>query len=233
MAVYFGVGDKARKVSNLYIGVGDKARKIKAGWIGVGDKARLFYSAISSTPILSSFGRINSGLKYYDNDDRQWHKNSNTRKTATWITSSIDSTTKYVTLGVKAQNNNDKEYHGMAVASAWNPVNFSGVKQIRVTYTVNSAGADSHTADLQVKYGDRVGSLTDETHNKEPAGEFTAIGSGHITSANVGKTLTNTYNVSISGSHYLALVLVGNPGSRSTASAWAANITIKSVELIG
>ena len=233
MAVYFGVGDKAKKVSNLYIGVGDKARKIKAGWIGVGDKARLFYSAISSTPILSSFGRINYGLKYYDNDDRQWHKSANTRNTAQWITSSIDSTTKYVTLGVKAQNNNDKEYHGIAVASAWNPVNFSGVKQIKVTYTVNSAGADGHTADLHVKYGDNVGALTDATYTKEPADGYTNVGSGHITSANVGKTLTNTYNVSVSGSHYLALVLIGNPGNRSTTSAWAANITIKSVELIG
>ncbi|WP_313133733.1 hypothetical protein [Anaerocolumna sp.] len=43
--VYFGVGEKARKVKKLYFGVGDKSRKVKKMFFGVDGKARICYSA--------------------------------------------------------------------------------------------------------------------------------------------------------------------------------------------
>ena len=43
--VYFGVGEKARKVKKLYFGVGDKSRKVKKMYFGVDGKARICYSS--------------------------------------------------------------------------------------------------------------------------------------------------------------------------------------------
>lgn len=49
--MYIGVGNQARKVSNIYIGVDGKARCVKNIWIGdANGKARLCYTyAVSNT----------------------------------------------------------------------------------------------------------------------------------------------------------------------------------------
>ena len=43
--IYFGVGDKARKVKKLYFGVNNVARKVKKMYFGVDGKARICYSS--------------------------------------------------------------------------------------------------------------------------------------------------------------------------------------------
>ena len=54
-AVYYGIGDVARKVKKMYYGVNGVARKVKKGYIGVNGVARLFFSGEGK---ISYSGRI-------------------------------------------------------------------------------------------------------------------------------------------------------------------------------
>lgn len=56
-AVYYGIGDVARKVKKMYYGVNGVARKVKKGYIGVNGVARLFFSGEGK---LSLYGMVGS-----------------------------------------------------------------------------------------------------------------------------------------------------------------------------
>ncbi len=49
MALYTGVGGKARKIKSLYVGVNGQARQVKKAYVGVNGQARLFYSKDSGS----------------------------------------------------------------------------------------------------------------------------------------------------------------------------------------
>lgn len=53
--IYVGVGNKARRVTDIYIGVGNIARRIKRAYIGIGGVARPIYNDSGD---LSYYGRI-------------------------------------------------------------------------------------------------------------------------------------------------------------------------------
>ena len=225
MAVFFGINDKARKVNNLYIGINGKARKIKAGWIGINGKARLFYSGAVS--VLSSLTEGHYGYRRWDSDDRAWYYNTDVQAGGTPNYGQVSGNT----LTVKARYYGGDEHYGRA--SKVGQVDLTGKTAIKVTYYVNSNGADGNTGQVILLHG--TGSPAAGTARANMISGYTQIGAGaKIGSGSVGRTYTDTYNISISGRKYLMVLLEGDPGttSRDSASA-AASVTIQSVELIG
>ncbi len=69
MALYTGVGGKARKIKSLYVGVDGKARQVQKAYVGVNGQARLFYEYETKTAnweaIFTANPSIYSPYKFY------------------------------------------------------------------------------------------------------------------------------------------------------------------------
>ena len=145
MAVFFGVGGKARKVPNLYIGVGGKARKVKAGWICVNGKARLFYAGADISGTMTDYwtGRLadwesNSSGKQYYNMHCQRSGNTSTDQINTLATV----INKQMT--VKGRKSDTSHGHeGYAAIFNSQKVQLTNGHKIRVTVSVQSQGTSN------------------------------------------------------------------------------------------
>lgn len=64
-AVYYGIGDVARKVKKMYYGVNGVARKVKKGYIGVNGVARLFFSGEGKLSLYGMVGQTSGSRGQY------------------------------------------------------------------------------------------------------------------------------------------------------------------------
>lgn len=142
MAVFFGVGGKAKKVPNLYIGVGGKAKKVKAGWIGVGGKAKLFYAGADISGTMTDYwtGRLadwesnKSGKQYYD-----MHCQHSGNTSTDQINTLATVINKQMTVkGKKTDTSHGHE--GYAAIFNSQKVQLTNGHKIRVTVSVQNAG---------------------------------------------------------------------------------------------
>lgn len=225
--IFFGVGGKARKVPNLYIGVGGKARKIKAGWIGVGGKARLFYSA--STSILAIMNKAYRSYAYWSSREYKWKHGTEYGLSSSFASISGN------TLTANARYTGSIDYNGYAVKVTDSKINFSGKTKITIKYKVDGVGATlggstSHKAYVQLEYG---ANLPATGYDQDVDNGYTSIGtSDYLKSNQVNTVVTNTYNINISGSYYLMVMLEGIPCSVARDNPeLAGRITLQSIEL--
>ena len=224
MPIFFGVGGQAKNVPNLYIGIGGAAKKVKAGWIGIGGAAKLFYSG--SVNVIGNLGTGHFGYRRWDSDDRDWYYNCDTNLGGAPSYGQVSGNT----LTVSARYYGGDQHFGQA--SKVGQVDFTGKTAIRVTYKVNSNGSDGNTGKVILLYG--TAQPTGGTRTANMKRGYTQIGSGTtINSSKVGQTITETYNISLSGTKFLMVLLEGIPGTvnRDQGSS-AASVTIQSVELL-
>lgn len=155
MAVFIGIGGKARKVPNLYVGIGGKARKVKAGWIGIGGKARLFYSGDNN--LVSKLTDLWTG-RYYDYDTSSGNNrfgnycehsgNTSTNSINSYATVINKQMTVY---GRKKEA--DEGFEGRAAIFTNQKIRLTNGQTAKVTVSVQSAGTQFAWSILSLRYG--------------------------------------------------------------------------------
>ena len=227
MAIFFGVGGKARKVPTLYIGVGGKARKVKAGWIGIGGKARLFYMLGGN--IVGQLTNLWTGYyyDYYSSSGKNYfgHRCNNAGSYSyggtLWSSISGNSMTVYC----RWDADGGPGFSGRAVKISSQKIALTNGQKVKVKVTVNSAGGNYSHSDICV----RGYTSFPTAGNNSVYQNSVAVGSSQRIRSNQSEytfTFTGT-----TGSYYIGVGMDGWASAHEDETYVGGQITLQSVEI--
>lgn len=225
MAVFIGIGGKARKVKNLYIGVGGKAKKIKAGWIGIGGKARLFYSAIND--VAPQLTNLWTGYyyDYYSNSGKNYFGSRSNNASSFTYGGNLWASISGNTLEVYGRWDADggSGFSGRAVKISPQKIAIANGQKVKVKVAVNSAGTSYSHSFICVRLYTAFpsGGNTSVYQNSSAAGSDQRVKSSQT-------EYTFTFS-GTAGSYYIGVGLNGWATAHEDERYLAGRVTIQSV----